>query len=178
MIRSIIQFSVKNSLFVNLISVFILVAGILSLFTLRREAFPNVEYDVVMIQTNYFGSPPEEIEKLITIDLEDELKEISGIDEMSSVSSENISLIIIKLDPDEKNKDKVVNDIQRAVDRVTDLPNDLLNRPLVQEIRTKNQPMMEVALSGPFEQLELQKLARQLEIQILNSSWNQPLTLR
>jgi len=90
--RKIIEFSVHHSLFVNLLSVFVFAAGVLSIFALRRDAFPNISYDVVMVQSNYFGSPPEEIEKLITIEIEDKLKEVNGIDEMTSISSENISL--------------------------------------------------------------------------------------
>lgn len=165
--KGVIRFAVNHSLFVNLLSIFVVVAGILSLLTLRREAFPNVNYDVVMVQTDYFGSPPEEIEKLITIEIENELKEVSGIDEMNSVSSENISMIILQLDPDEKDKTKVVNDIQRAVDRVDDLPEDAED-PIVNEMQSKDFPVINVSLSGPFEERELQRIARKLEILFLD----------
>ncbi len=106
MLKKVAEFSVKNALFVNLISFFLLVAGIISLITLRREAFPNVSYDVVTVRTDYFGAPPKEVEKLITIELEDQLKEVSGIEEMTSVSSENISLIVLQIDPEERTKQK------------------------------------------------------------------------
>lgn len=165
--RKVIEFSVKNSLFVNLLSIFIFVGGLLCMFALRRDAFPNVDYDIVMVQTNYFGAPPEEVEKLITIELEDELKEVDGIDEMSSVSSENISIVVIKIDPDEKDKTKIINDIQRAVDRADDLPEDA-DDPVVTEIKSKNFPVINVSISGLEDEHELQALARQLEIEILD----------
>ena len=79
MLKKIVEFSVRSPLVVNLFSVFFVVAGLLALFEIRREAFPNVSYDVVSVQTSYFGAPPEEVEKLITIDLEEELNEVSGI---------------------------------------------------------------------------------------------------
>jgi len=61
------EFSVKNSLLVNLISIFILIAGFYTLYIyqIRREAFPEVSWDMVLVTTLYPGSPPEEVEKLI-----------------------------------------------------------------------------------------------------------------
>jgi len=165
--RKIFEFSVRNSLFVNLLSLFILVAGIFSLFALRREAFPNISYDTVMVQTDYYGAPPEEVEKLVTMELEDELKEVSGIDEMTSISSENISLIIIKIDPDETDKSRIVNDIQRAVDKVDNLPLGSED-PEVDELRSRDFPVINVSLSGEMSELSLQKLARKLEIRLLD----------
>lgn len=164
--KRIFEFSVRNSLFVNLLSVFILLAGLVSLLTLRREAFPNVDYDIVMVQTDYFGATPEEIERLITIELEDELKEVDGIDEINSVSAENISLIVLEIDPDEPDKAKIVNDIQRAVDKADDLPHDAED-PLVTEIKSKNFPVINVSLSGIKDEFELQRLARKMELSLL-----------
>lgn len=167
MLKKVIRFSVEHSLFVNLLSGFLILAGIVSFFALRREAFPNIDYDLVMIQTDYFGATPAEVEKLITIELEDELKEVDGIDEMTSVSAENISMIIIKIDPDEPDKRKVVNDIQRAVDRADELPEDSED-PLVTEIQSKNFPVINVSLSGIEDEAALQKTARQLELRLLD----------
>jgi len=168
LMKSLIRFSVNNSLFVNLMSVFMVVAGILALMNMSREAFPNISYDLVTIRTDYFGAPAQEIEKLISIKIEDELKEIDGIDELTSVSTENISLIIIKLDPDHEDKPKVVNDIQRAVDRVNDLPDDLEDDPIVTEVESKNYPVINVSVSGDFSEHELQKIAKVLETRILD----------
>ena len=148
--------------------VFFVLAGLLSLVSMGREAFPNISYDRVVVQTNYFGAPPQEIEKLITIKVEDELKEVDGIDEILSVSTENVSAIIIRMDPDEKDKRKVVNDIQRAVDQVDDLPDDLEDDPVVTEVESKNFPVINVSLSGDFTELELQNQAKLLETRLLD----------
>lgn len=165
--KPLFRFSVEHSLFVNLVSVFILVAGVVCMFALRREAFPNVSYDIVTVRTDYFGAPPEEVEKLVTIEIEDKLKEVNGIDKMTSVSSENISMILIQLDPDEKDKRKIVNDIQRAVDRVDDLPEDIED-PVVEELETKNLPVLSVSLSGNIPEAELQKLAKRFETALMD----------
>ena len=68
-------FSVKNSLFINLVSILLIGAGIYFWFNMKQEAFPNISFDMVTIGTTYIGATPQEIEKLITIPLEDKLAE-------------------------------------------------------------------------------------------------------
>jgi len=155
------RFSVKNSLLVNLLSVLIVVAGILAIVGVQREAFPNVAYDMVTVQTFYPGSTPQEVEKLITIPIEDELNEVDGIDEMHSASIEGMSMITIQLDPDAPDKRKIVNDIQRAADRTQDLPEEA-EEPLVEEIETRDHPIMIVSLMGE-DIWEVQRTAKRLE---------------
>jgi len=166
--RKLIEFSVRNSLFVNLLSVFLLAAGCFSMMTMQKEAFPNISYDIVTVQTNYFGAPPQEIEKLISIKLENELKEVDGIDEINTISTENVSMVVIQLDPDVKNKYKVVNDIQRAVDRTQDLPADLEDDPIVTEIESRNFPVINVSISGDLSESELQEHAKNIETRLLD----------
>ena len=96
------EFSVKHSLLINLISVFILIAGFYTLYIykIRKEAFPEVSMDAVVISTAYPGAPPEEIEKLVTVPIEKELKGVDGIEEMYSASDENVSTIMISISQD------------------------------------------------------------------------------
>lgn len=158
------EFSVKHSLLVNLISVFILVAGFYTVFIyqIRREAFPEVSFDMVVIDTPYPGAPPEEIEKLVTVPVEKELKGVDGIEEMQSTSIENQSSILIKISQDVKDKGKVVDDIQQAVDRVVDLPEEA-EEPIVTEVTSGEIPVIEVALSGNLDEVKLQEYAERLE---------------
>ena len=137
------------------------------MFNLRRDAFPHVSFDQVTIQTIYPSAPAEDVEKLITIPIEKELKAVSGMKEINSTSEEGLSLISLTINPDEKDKKKVVDDIRRAVDRVTDLPEEV-DDPLVTEITTENIPILEISLSGSQPEGELRELAESLEDQILD----------
>ncbi|MCP5468185.1 MAG: efflux RND transporter permease subunit [Deltaproteobacteria bacterium] len=163
------EWSVKNSLLVNLLTLFIMFVGAWSLFTIKREAFPNIKFDIVQISTVYPGSTPEQVEKLLTIPLEKELKEVDDIKEMVSASVEGLSLIYLTIEPGAEDKVKVVNDIQRAVDRVEDLPSDLEDKPVVEEISTKNTPVIEVALYGDVSSEELREQAKRLEDIVLEN---------
>src|SRR3989338_622372 len=112
------EFSVKNSLLIHLLSFFVEVTGLVSLFQLKRDAFPNISWNVIMVETTYPGATPEDVEKLITIPLEKEIKAVSGIEEMTSSSEEGLSIITVKLEQDIGDTLKVYEDIRRAVDRV------------------------------------------------------------
>ncbi|HSA59269.1 MAG TPA: efflux RND transporter permease subunit [bacterium] len=164
------EFSVKNSLLVNSLSIFLVVAGLLALFRIEREAFPNFSFDIVVVSTAYRGAPPEVIEKRITIPLEKELKEVSDIKKMYSISVEGLSEVVLELDPDAPDKDRIYNDIQKAVDDADDLPEDLEDDPKVIELQTKDTPLVIVSLSGDMPEMELRELALRLETEILDLS--------
>ncbi|MFC1480277.1 efflux RND transporter permease subunit [Candidatus Omnitrophota bacterium] len=157
------RFSVSNSLFVNLISVMILIIGVIVVLGLNREVFPNVSFDMVSITTTYPGATPTDVEKLITVPIEKELREVDGIKEINSTSAVSTSLIYVKIDPDESDKQKVVRDIQSAVDKVKDLPKDINEDPMVTEVTSKQYPIIEVSLSGEMTEHELHDYADALE---------------
>jgi len=161
---SIIRFAVKHSLLMNLLTVMLVGIGIYYTFTMQREAFPAVDFDIASVSTRYPGASPKEVELYITTPIEHELKSISEIEETTSISVEGISVLVIKIDPDltESQKRKAFENIRRAVDRVSDLPEDLKDPPIVTEANTQNQPVLEVALSGNLPYEELRALADEL----------------
>ena len=160
------RFSVNNSLFVNLISFIIIVVGLIIVVGINREVFPNVAFDIVSVTTAYPGATPEDVEKLITVPIEKELQEVDGVKEINSSSAVSTSLIYVKIDPDEPDKQKVVRDVQSAVDRVQDLPEDIYEDPVVTEITSKQYPIIEVSLSGDMSERKLQEYADALEDEI------------
>lgn len=157
------EFSVRNALIVNVVSFFFVVAGILAVFTINREAFPNINYDIVLVSTTYPGATASEIEKLITIPLEKEVKQVDDIKELYSTSAQNVSILTAVIEDDAKNKDRVINEIQRAVDRAEDLPTDLENKPVVMDLKTSDIPIIDVALSGDIDEYKLREYAKQLQ---------------
>lgn len=163
-----VEFALKNSLLVNLISLLIIVVGIFSMVNLRKEAFPPVDYDIVTITTVYSGAPAEDVEKFVTIPIEKEIKGISGIKELTSKSEEGISEIGITIDPRTKDKKQVIDDIERAVDRVKNLPAGVKDEPDIFKIRSKEIPILEISLTGTANEFEKRYYAEALEDVLLN----------
>lgn len=157
------EFSVKNSLLVNLVSVFIIVTGSMAMLNLNREAFPTVDFDEVAVRTYWIGAPAEDVEKLITLPVEKEIRGVSGIKEFTSVSEEGFSLVAITIDPDVKDKRQVVDDIETAVDRVTSLPEGINDDPVVTELKSEEWPVLDISIGGNLPPGELRALAERLE---------------
>ncbi|GIX41313.1 MAG: multidrug transporter AcrB [Leptospiraceae bacterium] len=160
---SIIEFFLRRSIFGNVLTVLLVGWGLYIGFTINREAFPNIDFDVVVITTVFPGASPEEVEKLITNPIEDQLKAVDGIKEIRSASIENRSGITVFIDPDVKDTKKVVEDIRSAVDRVTDLPEGV-DRPLVIEVSSALTPVIEVSLLADENKVNYKILREQAEI--------------
>lgn len=142
--KKIIDFFVDNSVLVNLITALIIIMGLMSLFSLNKETFPNVDFNYILIRTTYPGAAAEDVEKLVTLDIERELKEVDGIEELNAMSAEGASILSIKVDPD-ADVDQVLADIKDAADKVTDLPEDAED-PVVTKLTNKHRGMMNIAV--------------------------------
>jgi multidrug efflux pump subunit AcrB len=143
--RSLVSYFLDKSIFLNLISTLLIVIGAYKAMTINREAFPNINFDIVTVTTIYPGATAAEVEKLITKPIEDSIKAVDGIKETRSGSIENRSGIVITIDPNTKDTQKVVEDIKSAVEKVEDLPDDS-KKPIVTEITSARTPVIEVNL--------------------------------
>ncbi len=153
-------------MFSELLTVLVIgIVGIFSVLSIKREAFPNVQYDIITIYTYFPGAAPSEVEKLITNPLEQEIKEVEGIKKMISTSLEGLSGIIIQLDPDQTSQEEAKTDIQEVIDRYKDLP-EQAEEPVVSALESKIFPVIEVGVSGGKDSFELKENARYLEKQI------------
>ena len=76
------NWSIKNNVTVNLIMVFIILAGIFTVMNMRREMFPQFSLDMIVVSVTYPGSSPEEVEEGIVLRIEDAIQDIVGVDEI------------------------------------------------------------------------------------------------
>jgi len=157
--KKIIDYFVDNSVVVNLLTLLIIVMGTVSIFSLNKETFPNVDFNYVIIRAVYPGAAPEDVEKLLSIDMERALKEVDGIEEMNTLSAEGGTIISIKVDPD-YSSDEVTDEVKDALDKLENLPEDV-ERPIVTKATNKNRGLMNFAIFGQNE-LELREKAKYL----------------
>ncbi|EMY62795.1 efflux RND transporter permease subunit [Leptospira terpstrae] len=161
--KKIIHFFVYKPLVANLVFIFLFLAGMISVLSMKREAFPRVNFRQVRVLTVYPGASPVDVEKKVTIPIEEKLREVEGLDSVRSISRNSESDISIKIDLEHNNPDGVVNDIRRAVDRVTNLPSTVKDRPIVTEQKSSNFPVLEIAIHGAMDEMELQEMGRFIE---------------
>ncbi len=133
-----------------LITITLAAAGVVMFFVLDKELNPDIQIPTVIIGTTYPGAGPEDIESLITIPIEDAVSGLSDVTRVSSNSQENFSSVIIEfsstVDPE-----KAKEEVQNAVDKVSDLP-ERADDPSVEVIDFTNQPVMLMAVSLPHQE--------------------------
>jgi len=144
--KSFFEFFIRRHLFVNALTLLIIMLGIYTAVYINLEEFPNAETGWLRVRTTYPGSSPADVELEVTNKIEDALKSIVGIKSMSSTSSENRSNITISIDEDEDNE-KVYNDIVDAVNGVGDLPDDV-DTPSVNQFNPKMKPIFWIGFTS------------------------------
>ncbi len=159
--NALVGFFINRLNLVTLILVLVSLLGLVSLGALRYEIMPSMEMGVVNVTTMKAGAGPEEIELSITLVLEEELLKVDGIDKIFSQSMEGLSLITINVDPDTQDRIQLLSDIQKAIDRAQSrLPEDLIERPLVEELGSKQLPVAELHITGAVAEEVLRRQAR------------------
>ncbi|MBI4614872.1 MAG: efflux RND transporter permease subunit [Planctomycetes bacterium] len=139
--------SVRNSVLVNLMSAVVFLFGLWSYLTMPQEVFPQHPLKIVTVTTLYPGVAPREVEREITIVIEDALADVEEVREITSVSSEGRSQIYLELDNSVEDTDRVADEIERRVRMVeNDLP-DAAEDPVVVDIQW-TLPLVVYALSG------------------------------
>ena len=160
------QAALKRQATVLALLVIIVIAGLYSYLTLPRESFPDITIPYVFVTTTYEGVAPQDMEKLITIPIERKLKGIDNVEEIRSTSAEGLSTVAIKFLP-KVDLDDAVQKVRDKVDQAkSDLPADLPDDPVIQEVNFSDMPVIRVVLSGPFSLRRLQNLAEDLQDQI------------
>ncbi|MFC1728808.1 efflux RND transporter permease subunit [candidate division KSB1 bacterium] len=166
---NIVKFSVKNPVLVNLLMITVLVMGTIALFDLPRQLFPDVDFHWAFVNVTYPGASPEEMEKLVTIPIEDAAQTVDKIKSITSVSYEGVSEISIVFEtiPQEE-YDKLFIDLKNAVDRIEDLPEDASDPFWVELTSDMFAPMLTVNLTGDLPEKDLLDMARDLQEELLN----------
>jgi multidrug efflux pump subunit AcrB len=161
------EFFAKRHILANLVIVMTVLLGVNTAMRLNREIYPDVEFGVMTIRTVCPGSSSEDIELNITNKIEKELKNVDGLDRVTSISLENASMIHVFVDPDVKDQDEVKSEVRNAVGRVTDFPPEVTESPTITDVSTASQmQVIEVGVSGNVPYKVLREYARQFEMKL------------
>lgn len=165
--RSIVTFFVKYPIWANAIIATVMVIGALSyMFGLKKSFFPEREPRNITISVVYPGASPEEVEEGVTIKIEEAIKGIVGIEEVTSVSSENSASISV-LTSGDYDLDEVTTEVKNAVDRINSFPVSA-EKPVVFKQKSTSTAMF-MGVKGDVSLMDLKKAAERVENDFLNS---------
>jgi multidrug efflux pump subunit AcrB len=159
-----IKWMAHNPVAANLLMIFFLVAGFFAAMNIKQEVFPEFDLDMVSITVAYPGASPEEIEKSIVTVIEDEVRGLEGVKQVTSNCSEGAASVTIELLLG-TNGDRALQDIKNTIDRISTLPEDS-ERPVVSLLTTRNE-VMTLAIYGDGEEIVIRDLANRIREDLL-----------
>lgn len=154
--NKLIAWFAENQVAANLMMVMIVVAGILSLQSTRKELIPNISLDMVTIGVAYPGATPEEIEQSVCVRIEESIFDIEGIRKLTTKAAESICNVTADIEVNYQARE-VMDEIKSRIDAISTLP-EQAERPLVREISIKSS-VASVVVSGAADERTLKNIA-------------------
>ena len=171
--KSVIRWAIKNSPAMNTFLIASMIVGSLSMVIMQREVFPNFALEIVLVSVPFPGATPAETEEGICQKVESAVSNIDGVKKMTSVAMENFGYVILELDNNVKDVQKVLNDVRSAIDQVSTFPPNAED-PDVKQIVFRA-PAISVGILAPKydrpltlqEEIELRELAEDVRSDLL-----------
>ena len=140
------KFSVKKPLTVFVAVIAVLVLGVVAYFRMTPDLLPNMDFPYVMIMTTYPGASPEKVEAEVSKPMEQSMSRLEHIVEVSSTSSENVSMVMLEFE-ESVNMDTIGVDIQQQISALSAVWDDMVGTPYVLKINPSMLPVEVAALS-------------------------------
>ncbi|WP_202733250.1 efflux RND transporter permease subunit [Acinetobacter pittii] len=141
------RISVKYPVFTIMMMLSLMVLGLASWKRMTVEEFPNIDFPFVVVTTQYAGASPEAVESDITKKLEDQINTISGIKQITSRSSEGLSMVIAEFNLDTSSA-IAAQDVRDKIAPVTAQFRDEIDTPIVQRYDPSSSPIMSVVFES------------------------------
>jgi multidrug efflux pump subunit AcrB len=154
-----IRWFVDNPIAANLLMVFLLLGGALSIPGIDKQFFPEFELNSVSVSMPYRGAGPSEVEQQICMRIEEAVHDLNGVDEISSNARQGVGTVTIKA---ERGYDvqRLTAEVKTRVDAITTFPTDA-ERPVVTELSHRHH-MLIVTVSGDIGERQLKELSEEL----------------
>ncbi|MFW6579442.1 efflux RND transporter permease subunit [Acinetobacter baumannii] len=141
------RISVKYPVFTIMMMLSLMVLGLASWKRMTVEEFPNIDFPFVVVTTQYAGASPEAVESDITKKLEDQINTISGIKQITSRSSEGLSMVIAEFNLDTSSA-IAAQDVRDKIAPVIAQFRDEIDTPIVQRYDPSSSPIMSVVFES------------------------------
>jgi len=153
------QWSVEHRVSVNLIMIFLIVAGLYTVLNMKRELFPVFSLDMIDIGVTYPGASPEETEEGICIKIEEKLKSLEDVKTMYSTALEGHGSVTLELSAGTDINEKL-DEIRTLIDQIDSFPEEAKD-PVITEIKN-NDPAIYLAIYGDVDEKVLRDTAEKI----------------
>ncbi len=166
MIRAILEFAIKRPILNHILFILIMIMAIFAYKNIPKEIFPPSSLDKIVINGGYAGTSADILDKMAVKSIEDDLKSVENISDITTVIQNGSFLIEASIKP-KANKQLVLNDVKDVITKVKrDLPADM-NEPTAR-ILVHQFPLLLIAISADIPKKELLKAAKALKSRLSN----------
>ena len=163
--KGLIAWFARNPVAANLIMIFVLIGGLLTALTIRKQAFPQFESNWVSIQAIYPGAAPQEVEEGITIKIEENLEGTEGIKRLITYSNRGYAQAWVEIE-EKYDAKEALDEIKAQVDSINTFPAGM-ERPVVQREKFQQEVMI-LALYGDMSYYQLKELGNDIKDELQN----------
>ncbi|MBT8101486.1 MAG: efflux RND transporter permease subunit [Gammaproteobacteria bacterium] len=162
--KGIIAWFATNHVAANLLMLFIIVAGIISLFTIRKQTTPDFELNTVRVQVAYLGAAPQEVEEGVVVKIEEAIQDIKGIVKLTGRASEGMGRVTAEVSSG-YDLNEVLNEIKTRVDAISTFPG-LTEKPVIfkEEIPIH---VVFVAIHGALDEFSRKAIAQDVRDELM-----------
>ena len=149
--------SIANPVMAVMIMLALVVLGLFSYQRLKVDQFPDIEFPIVVVQTDYPGAAPEVVESEVTRKVEEAVNTIAGINQLYSRSYEGTSLVIVQFNLDVDNR-RAADDVREKLAIIKVGFRDEVKEPRVSRFDPASRPIFSIALTSPDQSRSVQEL--------------------
>ena len=146
----------------------VIILGIVSFTRMTADLMPNISLPYVLVMTTYVGASPETVEMTVSRPVEAQMATVSNIENISSISNENFSLVILEF-AQSANMDAVSLEIREKIDQIKPYWDDSVGNPIIMKMNPDMMPVMISAVGGKemsyseISELVINKVVPELE---------------
>lgn len=162
--RGPIGWMATNPVAANLLMLILVIGGFISVIKMKQQVFPTIDLDILSVSCVYPGADPAEVEQGVLLLVEEAVRGIDGVKEVTATANDGVGSVLIELQKD-ANSSKVLNDVKNEVDRITNFP-DAMEAPSVSLLSTKEN-VIGVIISGDEDLAVLHSIGEKVRSDLL-----------
>ncbi len=162
--KGLIAWFAANNVAANLLMLFIIVAGLISVFTIRKQTTPDFELNTIRVQVPYLGAAPEEVEEGVVVKIEEAIQDVKGITKLTGNAREGLGSVVAEVSSD-TDINEVLNEIKTRVDAISTFPG-LTEKPVIfkEEIPIH---VVFVAIHGDLDEFSRKRIAQEVRDELM-----------
>jgi len=162
--KGILAWFAANHVAANLLMLLIIVAGLISAFSIRKETQPEIELNMIQVRVPYLGAGPEEVEEGVVIKIEEAVQDIEGVKKIRSTAREGLGQVTLELDL-ESDLNEVMSEVKTRVDAISTFP-ALTERPVVSKIEPR-MPVIMIAIHGDLDPFARKTISQRTRTELM-----------